>query len=472
MRKFIPLWVLLLTGSLLLQAAPAAAQTTAYHIELTAPSESLRHSKYPFYVQQVVDARPNRSGLGTIRRGLGNTPIPADFQKGLEVAVTDFLNYWVPPQPTLKPLLLRITTLRVGEYQDGNGEHGTAEVAAEWYYPGADGQFNLVRYTNRYIEESTVLGDVTPTHGRRIADLLLEMAAEVAATPETQPTPAAQAPGFTLAQLQLPQAPRPLPILATKTLQAGIYHSFSEWQQNRPQEPGRPVVDARPYHTGEWAGYLQVTPYRPTPEGRRVPVNNAWGFCDGERVYVRFAGSYYLLEKRGPNYLFFAPAPPSYSQAGSMVGGVLGGAMGGAILGRSTDGHKFPFGLDVQTGQIAPYGSLSHTADGLARPTTLLLLYSPDEKKTGPQVQVTAPAPAVSQTLAPRNYASFSWPSVPSQPLCLAVPGLPAACQTLELAAGVANYYQVIASTSPGSTPTLRRLDAQTGAALLRRLMR
>jgi len=75
------------------------------------------------------------------------------------------------------------------------------------------------------------------------------------------------------------------PILQTRYFKKGVYTSYEEFKNNAPS-----IQDYRIQTTTE-----AHTLYVKDPKGEEYSLRTAWGFCDGENIYVRSAGLYFRL---------------------------------------------------------------------------------------------------------------------------------------------------------------------------------
>jgi len=418
---------------------PVHAYLSPSIIEINLQPETLALAAPGFRVEQVVDARPDTTTVGMIRRGACMQRV--QFRQGAAREVQVFLNNQLNAPTGARPVLLRLTGASAVEYPAKAFVNDIAtELIAEYYARQPDNTyFLLCRVSNNTHHTS---GEPARQHATNVAELLRRGLEQV----DRVDWAAQQAAGpfYSLAQLQRPAALQLFPIQTTAPLRAGVYGSFLEFRDNLPGLPGNVTVDARGYVNTAWQGLRAVDPFLLTPEGRRVAVEDAWGFCDGQQVYVRQGKDYFLVERRGPIFMFFAPGHQNNS-------GLINGGP-----------PKTPFSLDLQNGLVMEYtGVASGPAAPLnSRPTHLMVYWRRDKNTTPLAVQLNGAA--VGQ-LQYNDYLSLPWQDT-GQPVRLCV-GTDL-CVELMPSFTEANYIEY----QPGLTPVLRKVPVREGAAQVSRM--
>ncbi|MCB2378627.1 hypothetical protein LGH70_13585 [Hymenobacter sp. BT635] len=346
----------------------------------------------PFYIRRVIEAQPRQRGLGISKFGLFAPYRMLVVAQGVGPELTAALRARLPASAAAQPLVLRLTSINASSLL-ANGKLNTAgELAAEYYAQRPDSSYYLVART--YATDQQQVTATTPEQSAPLllAALLQQSLEQVSRADWTQPGPA-----YTLAQLQQPgTAPYPI---RTETWRMGIYRSFFEFRHNEPGRPDNVSVDARAYRNTEWQGKRAVNPSVLTPEGKHVALTDAWGFCDGRQVYIQFQGEYYLLEQRGPNFMFFAP------DFNNTSGGVI-----------NAGPPRKAFSLDMRTGLILDYQGTEGAATNLAQRPTHLIVY---RRRPGPSLPVSIDNGAVGQ-LGTDQYLSIPWQAA-GQPVHLCV---------------------------------------------------
>lgn len=92
-------------------------------------------------------------------------------------------------------------------------------------------------------------------------------------------------------------ASRYIPILKDGFLRKGVYLNFGQFKRNQPA-----YADfEKSYEHGETFIYVKAKNLTDSSA-----INDAWGFCDGERLFIHFGPTFYRLFRSGDNFEFFA----------------------------------------------------------------------------------------------------------------------------------------------------------------------
>ena len=117
MRLLLPLsltYSRLLLGLLLACAgAGQAAQAQVYYLDLGKQVLSL--SERAMYIEQVLDGRTKRTGIGTVHRGAYNALQQADLGPNVPQALTAWVQAQLPQRPTDHPIVLVVGQLALTE---------------------------------------------------------------------------------------------------------------------------------------------------------------------------------------------------------------------------------------------------------------------------------------------------------------------------------------------------------------------
>ena len=126
----------------------------------------------PYYVEEVIDARPNKSSLGIASIGLLNKKVPIRFDIGFERSLMEYLRT-IRPRDTLeqKALILRIKQLKVEEVSDINASYGAASLEADLIYR-TEGRLVKLGEASFAVQEPAI--NISKTHERRIRYLLYQ----------------------------------------------------------------------------------------------------------------------------------------------------------------------------------------------------------------------------------------------------------------------------------------------------------
>lgn len=339
-----------LVGSLLFWAGlqgGATAQAQVYFVDLS--QQQLTLPERSFFIEQVLDGRPSRAGIGTVLRGMGNTAQRAELKPTVATGLQALLTQQLPARPTDRRLLAVVRALHVQETISFTSEQATDDVALDFYLLDEAGNAHFALSTSETVQSKGM--ETTSRHPRQLAQALQACLAKLAAV--DWPSVATQ-PGQPVASLlsASPVLSAAYPVFTDSVRRAGFYRTFLDFRNNSPVTTPALLVDAAPNQSKGWTGGYLYTPYLQTPDGGRgEQLRGAWGFSDGRQVFILHRNQYRLLVRRGEGFGFVGA---SAADPGAVsTGALLGGAIGGAIAAASTSGHPTDFTLNMVTGRVS-----------------------------------------------------------------------------------------------------------------------
>jgi hypothetical protein len=443
-------------------AGAARAQATFY---VPAPTTAQVLAPAPAYVARVVDARPQHTSLGLVMRA--GAPRLAVFEDGVPTTVQVFLKWHAPGQPGAVPLVMRLTGLELAEVPGGLTEQSLAGLVADFYAPQPDSSYRLVaHFAEAYARTSL---DATGQHPANLAHLLLE-AAKAAAAPAAAPPAGPAYPRAAVLGAQ-PLPGEGLPVLDPAAVpRPGFYHTLPEFWANQPSEAGLPLVERHPYLSAEWAGTDEVKPYHLAPNGRRTFAEDVWGFCDGERYYIRRGRSFYELTRRGAGFVHWGQlgGDPEFRSAATKRSFTQAMVVGGAAAGAASPSgeRRALFTFSPLTGKSSLNQSSSAAVAIAGRPTHLFI-YRPRSEK-GPAVRIRLADDQPAQELAAGDFLTFEPASDAPLRVCL----LPATGAPTYLAVTPTAEAPTYLECRPATPEPLRKVKDTAGAAALTRLVK
>jgi hypothetical protein len=425
-----------LTSALLwLAACPASGQV--YYVDLTAQPLSLPAPA--FAVEQVLDGRPNRAGIGTVHRGLNNIPQVAGLRPNVSTALTTYLQAQLPPGTAETPrLVMVVRQLHLTEEMTALYEKASLELALDAYVHLADG-YHYALSASDFIE-----GKGLETTARHPANLALALQHCLAQCQTINWAKTAEQPARPLAYLE--QIGRfangaPLyPILTDSVWKKGYFPSFLAFRNNQPETQPALLVETVPRKDKGWEGTAEMKPYFASANGGKEYLRNAWGFSDGRHLYVFHHRHFVPLEKKNSTFGFtgFSGADPGAVSTGALVGG----AVGGAIAASATNDQPTPYTVNMVTGGISLFDDpgLAITPD-----TAMLCIYRRAGTAGGP-LQVLLNDKSVGE-LSDNQFLTIPWTDKLHEPrLCLAESQ--GRCLGFLPEFGITNYVRI------GRTPT------------------
>ncbi len=124
-----------------------------------------------------------------------------------------------------------------------------------------------------------------------------------------------------MAKISLAQIP-----ILDEPYKRGIDETFEEFRLNSPTNTDSFYVESIPRTQENWEGTSSLVP-RYAENNRKV--KRAWGFCDGQNVYVFHQWEFFKVELDSTEVGFYAYK--EIDNSGAIAAGVLGGAIGGGI---------------------------------------------------------------------------------------------------------------------------------------------
>jgi hypothetical protein len=360
--------------------------------------------------------------------------------------------------------VLRVHRLQISERTGATSEKATVELIVDFLRPEGTGYVTVLRAA-QVVESSGI--EVTGKHAGNITkalqNCLLQLNGTTAAT--------SRAP-LTLAQLQQPDnALQPLelyPIMQAAQPKPGIYRTFEQFCQNTPENLRLAIIARTPRKEGEWAGIDDVEVYYEDEPGNRTPIRDAWGYSDGQNVYILHQRHFFLLERSGNSYSFLghSQADPQAVANGALVGGVVGGALGGAIGGAvaaaNTSGHKQLHDLHLLTGHVVAKAAESDW-DETGADTARVVVYQRDLAVTRTEVKVNGNSVG---DLRQAGVITVPWTDKRRELNLCVEADTEQTCQNIRPKFTSVNYYEFV----PGASPALKPVLAKEGEFYLKRL--
>lgn len=461
----------LLRFLLLLVPLASQAQNSALTVSLAQQSVPAVGGAYHF--DKLVDARPDRSHIGGVHRGLDNQLVPAVFSRNLEAELGPLLRQGLPAGSATQPVVVRVHTLSVQESIGAMSETASAELVVDFLEPVGPDAYRLVLGVSEVAEGKGL--DATGQHALNIRRALEQCLQRLGDAPAAASSVAGAAlpaaPTLTWAQIQageegvMPQYP-----VQTAALQRGVYRSFEEFRQNAPTGAKGPFeVLRKPRKGAQWAGHDNVEAwylYQSHSQPRRQ-ITEAWGLSDGQTAYIRYRGHYFPLQAAGNHFTFTGFQMPDLN---SMVaGGLLGGAVGGAVAGAISTNHPQLYELRMASGRVV--ASLQPAApEGFAEAdTAAVYVYRRATAVPGGPLRVLVNGKEAG-TLGPNQYLALTWRDRRrDMAICLQGDGAEACHSFVPLFGGV-TYLACTAGTAPAAPLGLQPVPAKEGVFYLKHI--
>lgn len=434
---------------------PAPLRAQAYYVELgktplVVPGRTV-------YVEQVLDARARRAGIGAVHRGLANTLQPADLRPGVAPALSTWVQAQLPLRAGDHGVVLLVRQLQLAEEITAFSEKASLDLSVDVYAHLADG-YHYVLNAAELVESRGV--ETTAHHAGNLALALQRCLAQCQRIDWASLPPQ---PARTLAELQqLGRAPAPVlsyAILTDSLRPKGYYPTFLAFRNNQPVTEPALSVATRPRTAKGWAGTLEVTPLLATGAAQE-PLRKAWGFSDGQALFILHNRHYLPLARAGNAFRFvgFAGADPGAVS----TAGYLGGALGGALAAASTAGKPSEFTLDMMTGHVSPFAEPSGAAPA---DTALIYVYRRGSATPGP-VRVLLNGRVVAE-LGEQQFAAIPYTDKLRE-IDLCLEALPGRCTTFIPSFGSTIYVEISRNIADLNQPVLEPVAIKKGVFDLR----
>jgi hypothetical protein len=344
---------------------PRVSQAQIQYLSLD--RQTLAVPNRSFYIEQVLDGRTDRAGIGRLppQQGFGGAARPTDLAPSLPVALTQYLLAQLPGRPTDKPALLLVRDLRLAEARYGTGTGvqtiRQASTTLDLYLHATDG-YHLVQTATNTVRPSPML-PIVYSHERNLAKVLENCLTQLAAADWS----AAQShPAQSLEELT--QIGRTdvvaYPVLTGPVPAPGYFPTFLTFRNNQSVAEATLHVKTTPRTSKGWEDLPEITPLI-THAGNEQELPSVWGFSDGQQLYIRHMGRYTPLARTGDSFTF--KGLPDIGGADTREGSLL------ATI--SASRQPVPYTLDMVSGrasQFADAGRPTASAD-----TARIYLYRP-----------------------------------------------------------------------------------------------
>ena len=447
------LLALLLAGA----GAGQAARAQVYYLDLSKQVLSLPDRAV--HVEQVLDGRAKRTGIGTVHRGVYNALQPADLRPSVPQALTAWMQSQLPPRPTDHPVVLVVRQLALAEEINAFSEKASLDLAIDVYAHLADG-YHFVLSAAELVESKGL--ETTARHPANLALALQRCLAQCQSVNWAQLPPQ---PARTLAELQQlghPAAPALVYAILTDSVhRKGYYPTFLAFRNNQPVTEPALSVASTPRTAKGWEGTLEVVPtLAPTPTAPSETLRKVWGFSDGKQLYVLHNRRYLPLTRDGSVFRFVGFAGPDPGAVGTA--GYLAGPLGAGIAAASTTSKPADFTLDMVTGAVSPFRETSGPAPA---DTALIYVYRRAGTTPGP-TRVLLNGKVVAE-LGEWQFATIPWTDKLHE-VSLCLEGAAGQCAAFIPEFGRTAYVEVARNPTDAAKPALEQVAAKKGVFDLR----
>ena len=448
----------LLLGLLLAWAGTGqAAQAQIYYLDLSKQALSL--PERALYIEQVLDGRAKRTGIGTVHRGLYNALQQADLRPNVPQALTTWVQGQLPQRPTDHPVVLVVRQLAITEEINAFSEKASLDLAIDVYAHLADG-YHYVLSAAELVEGKGL--ETTARHPINLAVALQRCLAQCQSVNWAQLPPQ---PARTLAELQqLGHPATPVltyAILTDSVHRKGYYPTFLAFRNNQPVTEPALSIASTPRTAKGWEGTLEVVPtLAPTPTSSSETLRKVWGFSDGKLLYVLHNRHYLPLTRDGSVFRFvgFAGADPGAVS----TAGYLAGPLGAGIAAAATTGKPADYTLDMVTGNVSPFRETSGPP-----PADTALIYVYRRAGVTPKPTRVLLNGKVVAELNEWQFVAIPWTDKLHE-VSLCLEDIPGRCASFIPEFGRTAYVEIARNSADATKPALEQVAAKKGVFDLR----
>ncbi len=285
-----------------------------------------------FNIIEVFDSRPDQTKVGIVQTGMMNKKVIANLARGCAVEIKRFIASSFKYESGMDSIYLNILDLTISEETKALSENGYLKYHYQLLYY-KDGELYEVMKISNEIKVSGM--DVTTKHEGNIRSSLTEALSRLTSTNVEmvirEPV-----------RMIIGERKRNYPIEVATTLNRGIYLSIEDFRQNRPSITREFEVRRKPKGARVWLGTVENKPFYLDEKGERIKITDeVWGFCDGEKSYIKARSDYFELINRSGVFEFWGYTTIA-EQSGYAIGGLIGNIP-----------QKALFVLDIETGRFS-----------------------------------------------------------------------------------------------------------------------
>ncbi|QHT70581.1 hypothetical protein GXP67_29975 [Rhodocytophaga rosea] len=424
-----------------------------------------------FYISDIIDARIDKNNIGWVRKGLTNTKMEADLKKRFKPELMDFFNRNLPPYTNLQPVIVKVLKFQITEHNGAATESAKAEIVIDFIYKQEDNYYNLFRGIG--VTKSGNL-DVTLMHADNIRSALVQCLTQFVNEDIEHYLERASVSNWEeiskdfIATLETHQ----YPILTDSVLKKGIYQRFSDFRNNSPVTAPNLVMEQVSREAKHLQHIYEVKPYLLDEKGNRKSLKNVWGFSDGENLYIYHDKDYFLMDRSGGTYAFYAFGPTQTNYTAITAGAVMGGLVGAVAIGAATQkSTQAEYILDMITGHVTMKDKASIEDTPAITPeypaSINIYWWSGTSKDQALEVYVND---SLVRTIVPKYQLVFDWETQASE-IKICVKNQQEACFTFVPSFKKTNYIACSINTKGGiNQPEIKSVEAQEGEFYIKKI--
>ncbi len=330
-------------------------------IEIGLPGNSMNLQH--FHSVRIVDARPDSLAIGLAQKG-SHSPFfivtPGSFSNDVEEVIRYYTGFGSSDSATLV-LIIRKFWISAGDYYynqqqsqnivpDTSSEKiSNLEMKIEFFLQNGPDYFALYRFDTVITKRLLVSRDASEL----VSEGLMASLSKLTSLDSEFKMTAAARRKFSWPEIEAHIGkPFDIPILKDSLPVAGVYFSLEEFKNNKPRERNFEVSRDK----------LTDLIFIRQPDGKLIPEREAWGFSDGENMFIRSHENYFRLQRRGNAFYVYGSKQFKHKQVFTVPGfGILSNTVAGGSdqygnpvesKSESYDLRMKPFELDWDDGQL------------------------------------------------------------------------------------------------------------------------
>jgi hypothetical protein len=304
-----------------------------------------------YLIQKVVNAGNEDSCIGFAQLGVGNKKVAAFFSTGIADEISLFLSRTLHPDANAIPLILQINKLKIYEITYNNSEIGACMLNVSFIRQSGNQYTELLNAAIEIHRHGAV--DVTGMQEENISRAFDSCFTEFNRRAAAGKFEERIIPAELLWKDPL-SGEKPFPIMEAQSFPRGIYHSFYDFRDDKP--------DTRINFTVKYDRNKKDSLYVKASADfeENIKKDAIWGFSDGKDVFVRMGKRYVKLSREGnawvtkcklgefdPDVAGVSAGAIGAAVAAGIMFGALGGAAAGALAGSSASSSNYLVKLKV-----------------------------------------------------------------------------------------------------------------------------
>jgi len=311
-----------------------------------------------YYIEDLFLSQREDSCLGYINPLGPNSYMPIFFEKNIRTELKEFLQYSMPRQVDLLPLLVRVNRIYMYETTKGVREYTCIDLSLSFIFPRENG-------LNDDFTSSVTLSVYQKNFPASFSVIVVNALDQCFCQYRDRMKMGLVVPKIiTLGQL------KGNPIYSSdyfrcfsrKNPRKGIYHTYFDFRDNVP-DTSLDFKVLYKYDTDHPALSRAYLKFAKDSEPGKI-----WGFCEGDSVYLNWGRFFSLLSKEGD--LFIASCRSTeYNRdiaPAAIFGGILGGLIGASLFGgiatlSFNHNEVGKFKMDLFDGKFFPFDAPDYT---------------------------------------------------------------------------------------------------------------